>query len=273
MNPAFPRRIIVGAAAVLALLLLAGVIAASLTAQRKNRPQAGTSPTSTAVTARPPGGLKPVAPLRSRPAQTPVQEQYDAALASGLGSSSSMKVALELRVPEPAFSPDRPALAAANTPESWVQEFSEALLDIDFAHESRAALGAWVSAESAPELLPGVPPGVQNKVLYLSLFKAGVFGNSSPIPDQRTWEANARSGLRWSVSNLTVQTDPRYSKILASGWQPLDERFVVEDATGILNVTTGGSTTQQRFSMAVYAGSAHWHQGYGTVLVDDWKET
>lgn len=273
MNPGFPRRLIVGTAVVLAILLLAGVIAGSLTSHRRNQPQAEAPRPSTAPAPRPSTGFTPVAPLRTRPAQTPVQEQYDAALSSGLGSSSSMSAALAAQVPGPAFSTDRPALAVANTPELWVEEFTQALLDIDFAHESRAALGAWVSAESAPELLPGVPPGVQNKVLYLSLFEAGLFGSSSPIPDRQTWDADARSGTRWSVSNLTVQTDPRYSQLLATGWQPDDERFVVEDATGILNITTSGSTTARPFSMAVYAGSAHWHQGYGTVLVDDWKES
>lgn len=273
MNPALPRRLVVGAALVIALLLLAGVVAASLATHRKRMPQAETPTTTTATTTPPSRDFTPVAPLRTRPAQTPVQEQYDAALSSGIASSSSMKAALAARVPDPAFSAGRPALAATNTPEEWVQEFTQGLLDIDFAHLSRAALGAWVSAESAPELLPGVPAAVQDKVLYLSLFEAGVFGNSSPIPDRSTWEADARLGVRWSVSNLTVQPDPRYSQILASGWQPLDERFVVEDATGVLNVTVGGSTTRRTFSMAVYAGSAHWHQGYGTVLVDDWKET
>jgi len=273
VNPALPRRIIVGAAAVLALLLLAGVVAASLSGHHVNRPQAQLPATTSTTQPQVSKGFAPVAPLRTQPAQTPVQEQYDAALTSGLQSSSSMKAALTAPVPEPAFSADRPALAAANTPEGWVQEFTEALLDIDFAHQSRADLGAWVAAESAPELLPGVPPAVQDKVLYLSLFESGVFGNTSPIPDQQTWDANARSDTRWSVSDLTVQTDPRYSQIVASGWQPPDERFVVEDATGILNITAGGATTQQRFSMAVYAGSAHWHEGYGTVLVDNWKET
>jgi hypothetical protein len=273
VTSALPRRILVGAAAVLAFLLVAGIIAASMAGHRKNGPQAQAPPTTAATPARSSKGFTPVAPLRTQPAETPVQEQYDDALASGLGSSASIKVAEAAQVPEPAFSADRPALAAANTPELWVQEFTQALLDIDFAHQSRASLGAWVSAEAAPELLPGVPSDVQNKVLYLSLFEAGVFGGSSPIPDQSTWDADARSGVQWSVSNLTVQTDPRYSQIVATGWQPVDQRFVVEDATGILNVTTGGSTTQQPFSMAVYAGSAHWHQGYGTVLVDDWKET
>jgi hypothetical protein len=114
---------------------------------------------------------------------------------------------------------------------------------------------------------------VQGEVLYLSLFDAAALGSSSPIPDQATWVADARAGVRWEVSDLLAQTDPEFSRVVASGWQPVDQRFTVEDVSGLLTVTRNGAVARRRFSMAVYVGSAHWHPGYGTVLVDDWKET
>ena len=134
-------------------------------------------------------------------------------------------------------------------------------------------LGAWLSAEEAPELLPGVPQQVHNKVLFLSLFDAKAFGGASPIPDQPTWDAFARSAVRWAVSDVFVQADPTFSQIAASGWEPVDQRFAVEDVFGVLTATGGRSPIRRTFSMAVYVGSAHWHPGYGTVLVDDWKES
>jgi hypothetical protein len=110
-------------------------------------------------------------------------------------------------------------------------------------------------------------------VLYLSLFEtAATGGTASPVPDPVTWAADARAGVRWSVSNLVVQADPQFSQIVASGWEPVDQRFAVEDVTGLLPVAHGSTRTRTNFSMTVYVGSAHWHDGYGTVLVNDWKE-
>jgi len=228
--------------------------------------QAGPLPNRTA-------GFTPVPPLTDAPTETPVQQQYDAAFASGLSSSSSVEIAEQARVPVPAFSSTWPPLAPANNPEQWVTEFTDELLDIDFAHQSRAALGAWLSAEEAPELLPGVPQQVQNKVLFLSLCDAGALGVTSPIPDQSIWDAYTRSAVRWSVSDVLVQADPTFSQIVASGWEPVDQRFAAEDVSGVLTMTEGRSAIRRTISMAVYVGSAHWHPGYGTVLVNDWKES
>jgi hypothetical protein len=217
-----------------------------------------------------------VPPLTALPPETPVQQQYDAAIASGLASSSSLQAAQAAQVPAAGFSDGWPGLPVANTPAQWASTFTNELLDIDFARQTRAALGAWLSAEEAPELLPGVPSDVADKVLYLSLLEGASVGEAaSPIPDTVTWQANARAGVRWRVSDLLIQVDPQFSQIVASGWQPIDQRFALEDVTGALTISRvrTAPATIKRFSMAVYVGSAHWHQGYGTVLVNDWKET
>lgn len=200
-----------------------------------------------------------------------MQRQVDGALASGLGSSPGVSAAAAARVPGPAFSAAWPPLPVSYEPEQWTRWFVARLLDIDFSRQSRAGLGRWLQAEAAPELLAGVPASVQDKVLYLSLMDPTVAGGPSPIPSASRWRALAGAGVRTRVSDLLVQADPRWSKLLASGWEPTDVRSGLEDVPGPLRVTSGSSTTDLRFSLALYVGSAHWHPGYGIVLVDDWK--
>jgi hypothetical protein len=268
------QTLVAGAVAVVLVGLIAGVAAALLGTSHRRASQASLPATTEAGHfPKRTAGFTPIAPLTDTPAETPVQEQYDAALASGLASSSSVKIAVRAQAPAPAFSSSWPPVLVANTPEQWVTDFTAELLDIDFARQSWAGLGAWLSAEEAPELLPGVPQQIQDKVLFLSLFDASALGGASPIPDDSTWDAYARSGVRWSVSDVLVQADPTFSQIIASGWEPIDQRFAAEDVSGVLTVTVGHSATRRHFSMAVYVGSAHWHPGYGTVLVNAWKET
>jgi hypothetical protein len=206
------------------------------------------------------------------PEETPVQQQYDQALAEGL-AASSVQAAESAPVPGPAVSALWPPLPITNSPEQWVRQFVTRLLDINFKKQTRAALGAWLSSQEAPELLPGVPAAVQNKLLYLSLLDPGaVGGGPTPIPAPETWAANARAGTSWAVSGLLVQPDRQWTQIVAAGWQPRDERFGVEDVSGQLTVNSGRGSLSRHFSMAVYTGSGHWHPGYGTVLVDNWTE-
>jgi hypothetical protein len=269
-----PKTIVLaGAATIVMVVLTAGVAVTEISGSHRRSPLTTTPPTTEAhLSPKGSAGITPTPPLTDAPTETPVQEQYDAALASGLGSSPSVEIAEQARAPDPAFSSSWPPLAMANSPEQWASEFTAGLLDIDFTHQSRPGLGAWLSAEAAPELLPGIPQQIQNKLLYLSLFDASALGNASPIPDQSTWDRDARAGVRWSVSDMFVQPDPTFSQIVATGWEPVDERFAAEDLSGVLTVTAGRSNMRRDFSMTVYVGSALWHPGYGTVVVDVWKE-
>jgi hypothetical protein len=268
------RQILVGGvAAFFLVLLIAGVLASSIGSSGHGPVLKAGSPSTITFSPEQSSGWTPVTPATDVPTDTPVQAQYDQALASGLRSSSSIQAADVAPVPTPAFTSSWPALPVATTPEQWAEDFTHQLLDIDFAHQSRAALGSWLSAEEAAELLPGVPTPVADKVLYLSLFdSAAVGGGASPIPDDSAWQADGRSGIHWQASDLLVQPDPQFSQILSDGWQPVDRRFTVEDVSGLLAVIHGQARITRHFSMTVYLGSAHWHQGYGTVLVDNWQE-
>jgi hypothetical protein len=77
--------------------------------------------------------------------------------------------------------------------------------------------------------------------------------------------------VRWSAGDLEVQLDPQWQQMIDAGWQPPDIRAVVEDVSGVLTITRGRASTTRHFSMVIQVGSAHWRDGYGTVLVSDWK--
>ena len=276
MRPA-TRKIMVVVLGLFVLLLAAGVLASALAPGHRRGHAPAVAPPSRPTRVPAPavsGTWVAVPPVTVVPDQTPVQQQYDQALAQGLASSSTAAAATSVPIPAPAVSSAWPALPVSYSPDQWARQFAAGLLDIDFARQSRPGLGAWLSAQEAPELLPGVPLALQNKVLYLSVVDPSLVGGGpTPIPSAAGWAADAKAAVRWSVGDLLVQPDPQWSQILAEGWQPIDERFGVEDVSGQLTVTGGGTSVTHRFSMCVYTSSAHWHDGYGTVLVDDWTES
>jgi hypothetical protein len=277
---ALNRRLVAVASSVALVALLVGVIAVA--GGGRHHATASRSAPSTS-----PGGMRPpvpptsaesrwvpVPPVTDIPPRTPVQDQYDRALAQGLSSSGTVLAAETARVPAPAVSASWPAPVVSYQPDAWVRAFTDGLLDVDFARQSRNGLAGWVSAEEAPELLPGIPPSAQDKVLYLSLFDpTAAGGTSTPVPSPAQWQADASAGVSWSVSGLLVEPDARWAQIIADGWQPVDQRFSVNDVSGDLTVHQGSTTVAHRFSMVVYTGSARWHDGYGTTLVADWTES
>ena len=68
-----------------------------------------------------------------------------------------------------------------------------------------------------------------------------------------------------------MQLEPQWQQMIDAGWQPPDIRAAVEDVSGVLTITRGTASTKRRFSLVIQVGSAHWRDGYGTVLVSDWK--
>lgn len=218
-------------------------------------------------------GLVWHAPSTVVPSATPAQQEYDQALREGLGSQPGIRAAAALEVPLPAVGGGWPSLAVAVTPEQWAAEFTSSLLDVDYTHQSRGALAAWLQAEEAPDLIPGIPGGVADKVLYISLLDPGIFGGQpSPIPTDAGWSADAGAGTTQSVSGLLVESDPAWAQMVAAGWQPADLRMTELDVSGILSVRTGAATSSQSFSLQLIVGSSRWHDGYGTVAVGGWKE-
>lgn len=232
---------------------------------------ARTGPTAPAATA---GAFLAVPPLTANVPDTPAQQSTDRQLASGLAASGTVQEAEAATVPAPGYVGGWRPLPVIDSPDAWAVRFVSALLDIRFATQTRAGLGRWLSAESAPELLPGVPPSVQDKLTYLSLFDSrAVGGGPSPVPSPDGWRRAASSGTVWHAADLLVQPDPAWARLVATGWQPVDERFAAEDVSGLLVVTAGGHRTDHHFSLELYVGSAHWHPGYGSVVVTAWKES
>jgi hypothetical protein len=166
-------------------------------------------------------------------------------------------------------------LGAQNTPEAWATEFVSGLLDVAFARQSRPALAPWLQAEEAPELIPGIPPTVADKVLYVSLLDPGLFGGQpTPIPSADRWQADARGEMSQSVSGLLVQADPSWAQMVAAGWQPSDVRMTEEDVSGTLSVHRHGDLIgTHHFQLQLIVGSSRWHDGYGTVAVAGWTES
>jgi hypothetical protein len=212
-------------------------------------------------------------PVTAAPPGTPVQEQYDQAFSQGLSALSGMAAAQDLSVPPPAVGGGWPALPVQETPEGWAEVFTSGLLTVDFAHQSRTALAAWLQAQEAPELIPGVPAGVQDKVLFISLLAPGLFGGQpTPVASSSQWAGNARGGVRQAVSDLTVQADPGWAQVVAAGWQPSDVRMTEEDVSGLVEVHQAGGAASHRFRLQVIVGSSRWRGGYGTVAVSGWQE-
>jgi hypothetical protein len=221
----------------------------------------------------PSSGSKPIAPDTTVPTDSPVQQQYDQDFEQGFSSPTNRnefaRIA-SLRLPGPAIIEGWPHLSPAYTPESWTRAFVAGLLDIDFAHQSRSALAAWLVAEEAPDLMPGIPPQAQlGWLLATVLYPQADSGASSPIPSASEWQADAAARVRWSISDLQVQLDSQWQSMIAAGWQPVDMYASVEDVSGVLRITHGSSTTSKSISLEVQLGSARWHPGYGTVLVGE----
>ncbi len=266
------RRAAVGVGvALVALLVGFGLIAAITGPGIAHRGAA--APVSTIATAPAAGdGLVRHAPVTVAPSGSPVQEQYDQALAAGLGSEAGMAAAGSLPVPAPAVTGGWPGLAVSSAPQSWAAEFVAGLLDVNYAHQSRAALPAWLQAQEAPELIPGVPGSVADKVLYISLLDPGLFGGQpTPLVSPPVWAADARAGVRQSVSGLVVQTDPAWAQMTAAGWQSADVRMAELDVSGLLTQVRAGRAASARFGLQLIVGSARWHDGYGTVAVAGWQ--
>ena len=131
------------------------------------------------------GGWRPVAPATTVPEGTPVQQQYDKGFEEGFSSPANEAMlhrAEALALPGPAIAGGWPDLAVSETPDGWATEFASGLLDINFARQSRSALGAWLVAEEAPDLMPGIPAAFSERALYVSLLEPAIIGQAIAAP-------------------------------------------------------------------------------------------
>ena len=283
--PGNRRRLVAAAAALFAATVVAAGLVVIVTSSRGDVQPTRPGRTGAAAASHPPsaraasgpGQVAAVSPETTIPEDTPVQQYYDQGFQQGFASPGNQALLAHLQaldLPRPAVAGGWPALPVADTPGAWVREFVPGLLDIDFAHQSRDALGAWLTAEEAPDLMPGIPPGNRYGELYATLLEPAVTGQASPIPTATQWQADAAAGVRWTVTSLQVQLDPQWQSMIDAGWQPRDLRAAVEDVSGMLTQTGGiGGGDVHRFSLVLQVGSAHWHEGYGSVLLSGWKES
>lgn len=202
---------------------------------------------------------------------TPVQQRVDQSFEKGFSSPGNRRAYAAVAgfdQPGPSVGGGWPALPVANSPEQWAQQFTSGLLDITFAHQSRAALAGWLVAASAPDSMPGVPANAAPKMAAASVLDASATGGNSPIPPAAVWAMDAKAHVAWQVSNLDVQVEPQWQSMIDAGWQPADVRAVVEDVTGTLTVTGGRHPSTSSFQLVLLLGSATWHGGYGTAITE-----
>ena len=208
------------------------------------------------------------------PSQSPLQVADDQQLAQESAQDPGLAQLEAMKVPAPAISGGWPTCPWPTARRRGLTEFVTGLSRrqlLPASRDRRSARGCKPKRRrcSSPASRPA-PPTKSSIATVLDPGLVQVAG--PPIATASQWAANARSGVRQTVSDLLIQSDPGWQQVISSGWQPPDARTAVIDVSGLLTCHAEVSkTTITHFTMAVGTGSARWHPGYGTAEVDEWQ--
>ena len=200
--------------------------------------------------------------------QSPADQKFAA-------SESGQQTALAEAVTpaSPAWTHAYPAVPAddRHSEQGYTVAFLQELLDRRYSHQTRQELASWVSAETAEEMLPGIPRSAGDKVLFAELITPGaIHERPGAVPGAAQWAELTRGGVTQRAYGIFVHPDAQWQTLKSDGLTTPDPLLDTEDATGTLEVTRRGHTTQQHFSIQLIVGSALHHPGYGVAGIDQW---
>ncbi len=201
---------------------------------------------------------------------SPVDQKFAAAI----GASGPDIAATEaINPPAPAWTTDYPEVPASTTTsdQSYSVAFLEELLDRNYRTQSLGDLERWVAAETASEVVPGLPAQAAERALYAELMNPSVVGDTaSPVPTGAHWSDLARAGVTQRAYDLFVNPNPEWSEVQSKGFTSADPLLGIDDVTGVLATAQGRKTTTKHFSLSLVLGSALHHKGYGAAGILQW---
>jgi len=209
--------------------------------------------------------LPPYHPLRFTPSQTAIERTVNQGFAQTWRAESASSAS---RLPEAATSASFPPIDAtdSSSPTSYALAFTQELFDVDFARSTREELLAWASYNNSPNSLVKMPAAINLKVLPASLTI-----NPTSVPTSEQWRRLAAARTSWRVSGLVTSVSPDWTRLLSTGWKPVDPLMVMYDVSGTLTVATPGHAPDiKSIFFVLILGGASWHPGYGAVVVNDW---
>ncbi len=198
----------------------------------------------------------------------------DQGFAAAMGASGPAVAATEaVNPPAPAWTSAYPEVAASSTrnDQAYATAFLTELLDRNYRTQSLGDLERWVAAETASEVVPGLPVQAAARALYAELIDPSVVGDTaSPVPTGAQWSALARAGVTQRAYDLFVSPNPQWSEVQSKGFTSADPLLGIDDVTGVLATTQGRETTTKHFSLSLVLGSALHHEGYGAAGILQW---
>lgn len=211
-------------------------------------------------------------PRRPVPASGAQQSAVDSAL-SHEEQPAVVPPGGAIALPAGVYSTAYPAIAVddRNDPSAYATAFVTELVDRDYTLQSRQQLLAWAQAESAPNTLPGVTPGLAAHSLVLSLLEPTP--PPGPVPSPAGWAQQVLSQRVQTVANVEAAVNPAWMALTSTGWEPADPTMTILTVTGNLVSNGLGGARTESFSLDLTLGSNWSRSGFGAVAVDDWSVT